>query len=563
VVFCATDALETQAMSGFRGRAIEAGTALGRSFRNPDLRRLQLAWLGSVIGHWSYVVALSVYAYDQGGAAAVGLVWVLRLIPAAVLAPLLATIADRFSRKRVMITADIIRAVLMGLAAALIATDAPAASVYAVAIAATVIGVVFRPAQSALLPRLARDPSELTAANVSASTIESVASFAGPALGGLLLAVTSTDVVFAVNGVSFVWSALLVLGVRVPSAEADQRPAGHPSFLREMTAGAGTIVRSPAIATVSGLYAAQTLVAGAMNVLVVVLALDLLDAGEAGVGYLNAMIGVGGILGGFAALVLATRGKLAADFAVGLVLFGLPLVVLGVATEVPVAIVAFAVLGVGNAMVDVTALTILQRIVPNDVLGRVLGTLEGVLLGAIGLGALLAPLLIELVGEETTLVLAGALLPALTLLALGVLRRIDRTRAAPEHTELLRGVSIFAPLPEPVLEHLAAALVEVRRPAGSAVITIGEPGDRFYVIEEGEVEIEGKRFGAGESFGEIALLHEVPRTATVTATTDVVLQALEGGEFLAAVTGHEPARAAADEVVAARLGRLESGLPPI
>ncbi len=550
-------------MSGFRGRAAEAVTALGRSFRNPDLRRLQLAWLGSVIGHWSYVVALSVYAYDQGGAAAVGLVWVLRLIPAAVLAPLLATIADRFSRKRVMITTDLARALLMAAAAVLIAADGPAAAVYATAIAATVVGVVFRPAQSALLPRLARDPSELTAANVSASTIESVASFAGPAVGGLVLAATNAEAVFALNGISFVWSAVLVAGLKVPAQEATERPKAHPSFVREMTAGMGTIVRSPAIATISGLYTAQTLVAGALNVLVVVLALDLLDAGEAGVGYLNAMIGAGGIVGGFLALVLATRGKLAADFGIGLALFGLPLVVLGIATEIPVAIAAFAVLGIGNAMVDVTALTILQRIVPNDVLGRVLGTLEGVLLGAIGVGALVTPLLIEVVGVEPTLVVAGAVLPVLALLTAGVLRRIDRTRKAPEHTELLRGVPIFAPLPEPVLEHLAAALAEVRRPAGSAVITIGEPGDRFYVISQGEVEIEGRRFGPGESFGEIALLHEVPRTATVTAATDVVLQALEGGEFLAAVTGHEPARAAADEVVAARLGRLESGLPPI
>jgi MFS family permease len=550
-------------MSGLRGRAGEAATALGRSFRNPSLRRLQLAWLGSVIGHWSYVVALSVYAFDQGGAAAVGLVWVIRLIPAAVLSPVLATFADRFSRKRVMIVTDVVRAGLMVAAMALIATDAPAATVYAVAVAATVIGVVFRPAQAALLPQLARDPSELTAANVASSTIESVASFAGPALGGLLLAVTSTEVVFAVNAVSFLWSAALVLGIHVQGGGRREPGERHPGFVSELTGGLGAIVHSPPVATVAALYGVQTVVAGAMNVLVVVLALDVLDAGEAGVGYLNSMIGVGGIAGGFVALVLATRRKLAADFGLGLALFGLPLVAVGLLTELPVALIAFVVLGIGNAMVDVTALTLLQRIVPNDVLGRVLGTLEGALLGAIGLGALLTPLLIDLVGTEATLVIAGGVLPVLALLAAGVLRRIDRTQAPPEHTELLRGVPIFAPLPEPVLEHLAAALEEVGHPAGATVITTGEPGDHFYVIEDGLVEIEGRSFGPGDSFGEIALLHDIPRTATVTAETDVILQALVRDEFLAAVTGHEPARAAADEVAAARLGRLESGAPPI
>ncbi len=504
-------------MPGVGGRVAESGHALARSFRNRDLRRLQLAWLGSVIGHWSYSVALSVYAYGQGGAAAVGLVWVIRLIPAGLLSPVLATFADRFARKRVMIVTDLVRACLMAAATALIVADAPAPTVYAVAVAATVIGVVFRPAQAALLPQLARDPSELTAANVASSTIESVASFAGPALGGLLLAVTSTEVVFALNGVSFVWSAAMVLGITVAATAGDGKKE-RPGFVRELTAGVGAITGSRQVATVSGLYAAQTLVAGAMNVLVVVLALDLLDTGVAGVGYLNSMIGLGGIAGGFVALVLATRRRLAADFGLGLALFGLPLLVVGLVAEIPVALVAFAVLGIGNAMVDVTALTLLQRIVPNDVLGRVLGTLEGVLLAAIGLGALLTPLLIELTGPETTLVIAGAVLPALALVSIGVLRAIDRTQAAPEHTELLRAVPIFGPLPEPVLEHLAAALEEVRHPAEASVITLGEHGDRFYVIQSGEVEIEGKRFGPGESFGEIALLHDIARTATVTAS---------------------------------------------
>ena len=182
-----------------------------------------------------------------------------------------------------MVVSDLARAVLMGVGAALIAVDAPAASVYATAIVATIVGVVFRPAQAALLPRLARDPAELTAANVASSTIESVASFVGPALGGLLLVVAGPEVVFAVNGLSFVWSAALVLGIHSTRADDDgAAPRERPSFVRELTGGIGAIAGERAVATVTGLYTAQTLVAGATNVLVVVAAIDLLGAGDAG-----------------------------------------------------------------------------------------------------------------------------------------------------------------------------------------------------------------------------------------------------------------------------------------
>jgi MFS family permease len=557
VVFASTVA--GGADSGLRGRVAESTGALARSFRNPGLRRLQLAWLGSVLGHWGYLVALSVYAYDQGGARAVGLIWVLRLVPAAVLSPVLATFADRYRRERVMVVADLTRAVLMGVAAVLMATDGPAAAVYAVTVAATIAGVVFRPAQAALLPRLARDPAELTAANVASSTIESVASFAGPALGGLALAVTSPEVVFALNGASFVWSAALVLGIHAPQAPTERRE--RPGFVHEVTGGVGAILGNRHVAVVTGLYTAQTLVAGAMNVLVVVAAFELLDTGDSGVGYLTAMIGVGGIVGGFAALVLATRGRLAADFAIGLVLFGLPLALVALA-DVPVALIALAILGIGNSIVDVTALTLLQRIVGDDVLGRVLGTLEGLLLAGIGVGALVTPLLVDAIGAEATFVAAGATMPVLVLVSFGRLRAIDRVALRPAHVELLRGIPIFAPLPEPVIEHLATSLVEVRAAAGEVIIRQGDTGDRFYVIGEGEVSVAGQALGPGDSFGEIALLRDVPRTATVTAATDVVLHAVERGDFLAAVTGHERAHAAADEVVAARLSGLAAAGPP-
>ena len=306
------------------------------------------------------------------------------------------------------------------------------------------------------------------------------------------------------------------------------------------------------------LYAVQTLVAGAIEVLVVVTALDLLHGGPKEVGLFDAAIGVGVLFGSLVALALAARGRLAADFGLGLVLFG-ALAVVGIVPHLAPAIVALGVLGIGNALVDVAAVTLLQRTVSNEVLGRVLGILEAILLGALGLGAGAAPLLVHLFGVRTTLIAVGAVLPALTLLAWPRLRRLDALAPAPRYAELLHSVAILTPLPLLSLERLAASVTEVRRPAGATVIKIGETGDRFYVIGEGEVEIEGRKHGPGSSFGEIALLRDVPRTATVTAVTDVVLYAIERDDFLSAVAGHEQASAAAEAVISRRLGEIRSG----
>jgi len=546
------------------GRSRAALAALGAVLSSPPLRRLQLAWAGSILGGWAYLVALGVYAYDEGGAAAVGLVGLIRLVPAALAAPFTASLVDRFSRVAVMVASDLVRFALMLVAAAIIAADGPAAVVYVTVAVSQVVGTVFRPAQSALLPGLVRTPSELTAANVASSTIESIGTFLGPALGGLLLAVSSAQVVFAANAVTFLWSAVLVFALR--GLEAPHERAATTDVAgqeRAVLAGIATIVREPTLRTLVGLYAAQTLVAGALNVLVVVTAFELLDLEAAGVGLLYAAIGVGGLIGGFVALVLAGGGRLARDFAIGLALFGLPLALVGGVPGPLLAVVALGVLGIGNSIVDVNALTIMQRAVPDAVLGRALGALDGLLLGSLGLGALLAPALIALIGAEASLVAAGLVLPALALVTRPRLRTLDRTTAAPEATALLRRVPMLAALPEPVIERLAREAVDLTVRAGMPVVREGEAGDRFYVVKSGAVEILGSRFGPGSGFGEIALLRDVPRTATAMAVTDVELVALERDPFVAAVTGHAPAAAAADTVVAARLGALSAGSAPV
>jgi MFS family permease len=553
-------------VQGLTTRVGESLGALADVFRSRDLRRLQLASAGSVIGSWGYLVALLVYAYDQGGAAAVGFVTVIRMIPAAVAAPFTASLADRFDRRLVMVAADVIRAVLMALAAVTIWLDGPPGVVYAIVTLASVTSTVHLPAEMALLPSLVRSAGELTAANVTMSTVVSSAEFVGPALGGLLLVVTDIPTVFMVNGASFLWSAALVLGISgrgSPAAEdeVDLESAEHEPPSRrfaEATAGVRVIFANRELRLFTGLYTTQTLVMGALEVLVVVIAFDLLGTGEGGIGYLNAAIGVGALVGGFVALVLATRNRLAADFGVGVVLFGIPLSLIGVSGSTLVTFACLGIIGLGNSLVDINATTIMQRTIPDAVLGRALGALDAILLGSIGIGALLTPLLIHVMGLRPTLIATGLLLPVLALLTATTLRSIDRSALAPAHLADLRAVDIVKALPEATLERLASSLQEIRLPAGSVVIREGETGDLFYVIGEGEVEVAGRTLGAGDSFGEIALLRNVPRTATVTATTDVVLYTLERDIFVAAVTGHEPAHASAEAVVAARLGAFAS-----
>jgi predicted MFS family arabinose efflux permease len=412
-----------------------------------------------------------------------------------------------------------------------------------------------------LTPSLARTPEELTAANAVSSTIESVGTFLGPALGGLLLAAASTGVVFIVMAGLFVWSAFFVLRIHAPAAPGEASAAEHPPFLQQATAGIRTIVGEPNVRVIVGVYGCQTLVAGALRVFIVVMAFQLLDTGNAGVGFLNSATGIGGILGGVATIAIVSRSRLATDFGVGVALWGLPIALIGIWPNQWLALTMLTVVGIANTIVDVAAFTLLQRAVPDEVLARVFGVLQSVLYGTIGLGSVLASALVSGLGARTTLIVVGAFLPAVALLTYRRLLAIDRAVAAPapERMGLLEPNPIFAPLPLPVLERLARSLIPVHLEAGATLFRQGDHGDRFYLVQTGELEIlveDGppKVVGAGGSLGEIALLRDIPRTATVRARTEADLYALEREEFLAAVTGHAESKEAAEAVVGSHLG---------
>jgi MFS family permease len=530
--------------------------AFQRVFANRNVRKLQIAAVGSTLGSWAYAVALPVYAFHAGGARAVGILFFARFVFAAIAAPWLGVAADRWSRRRLMLLTDIVRAGLCGGMTAVAVTGGNAYAVYVLAVLSSVAGVAYGPAQGALLPSLVDTPDELTAANVVSNTISSVGMFAGPAIGGVLLALSGPAAVFAFNGAVLVWSAAFV--VQIPRDKPPERTE-HPHFLAELTAGFTTVLSRPSLRVIVGLTGAQTLTSGALEVLLVVLAIQLLNAGNAGVGWLNAAIGIGSIVGAVFVAMIAARRRLATGFALGIVVSVVPLALAAAVSSLAPALVLFGILGAGSVLVEVGGITLLQRSAENEVLGRVFAVLETTILGALAVGSLVTPALVSWLGARGALVAAGAFVPVLIVPLWPSLRRIDAEAViAEEPLELLRKIDIFAELPEPVLERLAKGATAVSTAADQVVVAIGEVGNHFYAIATGRVVVERedgttRELGPGDSFGEIALLRDVPRTATVRAIEPLQLYAIGRDEFLAAVTGHDPTLALAEIVVTSRL----------
>jgi len=555
-------------MGGARDRLAQSLAALRGVFANPALRRVEIAYFGGAIGTYSFSLTLALYAYHQGGATAVGVVTAVRQALAAVVAPLAASFADRFPRRRVMLASDVSRVVLVGGAGALASAGAPQLSVYAIAVAAGLFGVVFRPAEAALLPSLAASPAELTAANVASRTFDSIGIFAGPALGAFAYAAGGATTAFLVVAGTFLWSALNVARIPAPPRAEDVPVSAAAEEAGEATAGLAAgfraIAAEPRLRLLLGLYAAQCAVAGALGVLVVTTALKLLSLGNGAVGLFQSACGIGAIVGAGVSLALVGRGRLAGDLGVGLVLFGLPLAVIGAAPHAAVAAIGLGVLGIGNTMVDVSALTLMQRAAPVEVAGRIFGVVEGVLVGSLALGAVVAPALIAAVGVRWTLVAYGSFLPVVTVVCWRLLARVDDGARVPaEQIAALRGVPFLSVLPLQTLEYLGTRLARVELPAGARLFAAGDEGDRFYVLTDGSLAVElpagEKREHAPAFVGEIALLRDIPRTAGVRATEDSVLWALDRRDFLDALTGHARARSGAEDVAGARLGTAAAG----
>jgi MFS family permease len=473
-----------------------------------------------------------------------------------IFAPVASLLGDRYRRERVLLAGYLIQALAMGMTAAALLAGAPIPVIYALAALAATSVTLTRPAQGSLLPSLSRTPEELTAANVTAGWIESLSMFGGPAVAGVLLAVSGPGAVFAAMSGALLVSAFLVSRIGVRTAPPDRTHDG--STLGDLLGGFRVLVherRSRLVVSLMGAYFAME---GALDVLLVVLAFRLLDIGSGGVGFLNAVVGVGELVGAALTTLLVARLRLTPPLLGGAAAWG-ALMMIGFFPSRVLAPLFVGITGVGRPLIDVSGRTLLQRVVPDPVLSRVFGVLEGIYMAGLALGLAVTPILLAVLGERVTFIVAGAFLPIVFLLARRRLVEIDASVAVPEgRLALLRSLPIFAPLPAPALERVVSRLIPTEAASGTMIVRQGDPGDRFYVIEEGNVMVSknGRQVATldrGDFFGEIALLREIPRTATVTARTDTSLYALEREDFLEAVTGHPQSAEAADAVTRARL----------
>jgi MFS family permease len=552
----------------------ETGGSLRSVFVNRNLRRMQLAFTGSLIGNWAYSTAVSVWAYGVGGPKAVGIFIAARLAVMAIATPFVSTFADKYPRKRVMIYSDLYSAVLILAATLCLYADTPPLPVFVLATLTSFGGSSFRAAQGAITPQLATTTEELTASNGTASTLESLAIFVGPAIGAGLLTIADVEVVFLLNVASFLWSMYMVSGIHVDKAEEQAEKDAEPAsvgeaiaesaestegFFAETSAGFRTIWRDKDLLLTVVEGSAQTVVAGATAVLPLVMAVEILHTGAKGVGLLDSTSGLAAIMGGILAIARASKHKLGQDLIVGVFLWSFPLVLVTLWPSAVSAFVVMAFLGFANPIVDVNVFTIIQRLTPDAVLGRVFGAFETCLIGTMALGSAITPLMLHWWGLRTTMAVLGIAIGAIAVLGYPRMRSMDQRLEAPAGLSLLQAIPMFSPLSPVTLDALARALDRVEVAAGDVIVREGDESDLFYVIESGRVEVTAadghvlREEGPGDHFGEIGLLRDVPRTATITALETTVLLELQREEFLDAVTGQGEARRMAEDVVSRRL----------
>ncbi len=525
--------------------------------RNPALRRCGIGFAlfnAAEYGEW---IAVLVYAYAHGGAGASGLLAFAQLLPCVILAPLLGTYADRHQPGRVLVAGFLAQAIGMGLLAIALISAAPPAVVYAFAILAAPTFNVTRPAMNVLLPVAVRSPDELTAGNAAMGWVESAGVVAGPLVASLGIAVSGAGSVVAAFAALMLVSAWVALPLTRSLPPAD--PVGDESPLADTWQGLKLLARERGTAVLVCVLTSRSLFVGAMDVLFVVLAIDSLGIGASGVGVLNAAFGAGGLLAVFATLRLVGRRRLAPAIISAACLMGASVALIVAWPRALVAIALLAMANVGRSLFDVSGRTLLQRTGSPAVLGRIFGVLESLDMLGLALGSLLVPLLIAIGGTTAAILGVGLMMPLITLLLLPAILGADARATVPiVQIGLLRSVPLFRLLPVPQLEGVARSLAPQAVAAGEVVIREGEPGEAFYLVADGRVTVSTAagfttELGHGDGFGEIALLRDSPRTATVAAKTDASLYRLARDDFLQAVTGMADVHHAARRLAADRL----------
>ncbi|MGI8675563.1 MAG: MFS transporter [Nocardioidaceae bacterium] len=533
------------------------------SLRHRDFRLLMAASTVSFACSWAYAVALTVWIFQETGSAAwVGAATIGRFVPALLFSAYAGVIAERFERVRLMVVLDLVSAALMAVLALLTAVHAPVLLAIAAAGIASTIGTVYEPASAALTPQLV-DERQLGSANALRNTMEELVVIAGPAIGAVMLLGGPAWVCILLNAASFLASAIIVGRIRTRSRPVDVTEGGELGPIRQMLVGVKAIVASQTAAVLVAFSIVASFVYGVDTVQFVVISRDILGTGAEGYGYLLMGLGVGGIL--IAALIprIERLPRLGPVILVGIAVYCVPTLLFLITSSPAVGFGIEVVRGAGTIVVDVLAVTALQRTLPPDQIARVFGAFGALVLGAIVLAAFVTPLAIDAFGFDATLWLAGAAVPLLCLLGVPALRAMDQ-QAAQRQAELapvvrlLESCRLFASSSPGALEQLAAVIEYVDVPAGEVVVREGQKADGFYVVETGRLEVSAHgefadeqwlgELVAGEYFGEIGLIERIPRTATVRTLERSRLLRVPGDDFVDALTEATPSAALLDGV---------------
>ncbi len=523
-----------------------------------ELRLFQVTSIAMSLALWAFTVVLAIAAYQAGGTKAVTLAVVARVLPGAIAGPFTALLADRRSRRATLLTLTGGATAALSALVLVSALDGPFALVLVLAAGFSILLSGQQPAQIALLPGLAQNPRQLAIANSLRQGLGNGAYCVGALAGGAAAAGLSVAAGFAIAlaGSAIALFALATMPADPLPAHRDRR--ADTGMATELLLGLREVRATPELRDSVGMLATISLVYGVLDVLMVVVAVQLVGLGTGGVGVLNSAWGAGGLVGGFAALTLLGRGRFSTAMTAAAALVGVPLAILAAAADPIVAIAGFACLGIGYAGADTAGQTLVQRLASDETLARAFAVSETGGALAVALGSVLAPLLIALLGIRGALLATALVMPVVVLARRRALRRLDARAEVPERElRALRTLDLFAPLPLATVETLALRAVPRMMVADEVILRLGEGGDHFYVIADGEVEVQAgptiRHEGPGEYFGEIALLRDVPRTATVVAVTDGLLYALAREDFLRAVTGHVRSTQAARAVTDARL----------
>ena len=536
--------------------------AFRAAMANDGIRRLELGWMLSVGADSALLVALLVVAFQRDGVVGAGLLGALRMAPAVISGAASGAALRRWSGRDVLLAVAALRTAAAVLTLLAIGSAAPILALYALAALGGTIGAIVRPVQATLMPAVARTPEELVAANVAWGTVEGIGSLVGPAVAAALIAAGAVDIVAGAAAAAF--GATLVVMAGLHFEQASDAVAGSASAAGVQLLEGLRVLRRRPIARWSmlGVFG-QTLTRGLLNAIVVVAAVALLGLGEPGVGTLNAAMGIGGLVGGLFAMSLVRPSTLLAAQAVTLAFWGLPIAIIGALPNPAVGAAAMAVVGVANAGFDASVFTIFQRACSNPERGPIFAVFEATAGLGVVAGSLLGPVLLATFGDRGGMVVAGAILPILAAVVFIRIGRLPQVTTIDEGVvALLRRVPAFEALPLTGIERLAGAAGSERLAAGSVVMRQGEAGDRFVIVERGEVEVRVddrlvQRLGPGAGIGEVALLRSTARTATVTAMTDVVLVTIAPQDFCAAVSG-PTALSRMERVVRERLDRARA-----